>query len=363
MSREKLGALALALKQIRWFARKQKEIRFVERRFRTPLGYTVIERYVALDRVGGYVPGGLASYPSTVLMICGPAREAGVKDIVLATPPGKDGRVNEGVLAAAKLCGVREVIKLGGAQAIAAFAYGTKSIMKVGLIAGPGNKYVTEAKRQAAASGLVSIDALAGPTELLVLADESANPEYVSEDILSQAEHGNKTLCGVVSDSLELLSQVKEIIQGPQSERERLESIRQSYLFSVRAKNLRDSVKFAQAFAPEHLEVMVSEGLRVSKALSRSGLVLVGEYSPCSATDYVVGTDHILPTGGSAARISGVSVGTFLRRVEVVQATSSSLKKSLNALSTLALMEGLPNHARAANIRFRFRFSRKREKS
>ena len=209
MPKEKLGALALALKQIRWFARKQKETRFGEKRFRTPLGHAVTERFVPLDRVGGYVPGGLASYPSTVLMICGPAREAGVKDIVLATPPGKDGRVNDGVLTAAKLCGVREVIKLGGAQAVAALAYGTSSIKKVDLIAGPGNKYVTEAKRQAAASGLVSIDALAGPTELLILADRIANPEYVSEDVLSQAEHGNKTLCGVVSDSSELLSQVK----------------------------------------------------------------------------------------------------------------------------------------------------------
>src|SRR5208283_3500751 len=216
--------------------------------------------------------------------------------------------------------------------------------------------YVTEAKRQVATSGRVSIDALAGPTELLILADKSANAEYVSEDLLSQAEHGNKTLCGLVSASESLLSRVRHNIEGSlDQERKRIESIKQSYLYLVRAKNLSESISFAQAFAPEHLEVVVKDWQRVSDRLSRSGLMLIGEYVPCSATDYIVGTDHILPTGGSASRTGGVSVETFLKRVESVRATPAALRKSLNALSTLALMEGLPNHARAAETRFKKR--------
>ena len=350
LEEEKLRALKSSLKQIRWLTRRQKNARFGEKKYRTPFGYMISEYFIPLARVGGYVPGGLASYPSTVLMTCGPALEAGVKDIVLATPPGKDGRINAGVLVAAQLCGVKEVIKLGGAHAVAALAYGTKSIRRVDLIAGPGNKYVTEAKRQVSASNLVLIDALAGPTELLVVANTNTNPEFVAEDIISQAEHGNRTLCGVVSDSEIFLSRVKNLIERQDKSRKRFESIRQSTIFLVKARDKEEALSFAEAFAPEHLEVLLENN--APRIISRSGLTLVGEYSPCSASDYAVGTDHILPTGGTASRTSGVSVETFLKRVQTVKSTPSSLKKSLRTISTLSLMEGLPNHARAAEIRF-----------
>lgn len=354
LSKQQKEALRSAHAQIRWLAKSQMRKRYRKCTYRTPLGFTVEESFAPLKRIGGYVPGGLASYPSTVLMICAPAREAGVSDIVLATPPNSSGKVAPALLYAASLCGVSEVIKLGGAQAIASLAYGSESIQKVELIAGPGNQYVTEAKRQVSASGAVLIDALAGPTELLILADRRARPDLVSEDLISQAEHGNKTLIGVVSDSAEFLSRVRDATYEAVSiKRERYEHIRQSCLFSVKARSLDEAVEFAQSFAPEHLELHASNASSFERKLTSAGLILSGEYVPCSATDYIVGTDHILPTGGSASRSSGLSVETFLRRVTVVRSSSASLRRALKPLAELAKLEGLPNHAAAANTRFR----------
>ena len=350
LGNSKVSAFKLAYRQIRFIARKQMN-RFKETRYRTPLGFVVRERFLPLERVAGYVPGGLASYPSTVLMICGPAREAGVRDIVIITPPRNDGSVSESVLVTAEICNVKHVIKLGGAQAIAALACGTESIKKADLIAGPGNRYVTEAKRQVSSSGKVSIDALAGPTELLIIADRNADVEDVFEDIISQAEHGNRTLCGVVSDSKELIEQLKERFKTA-GERKRVEEIKQSTICAVRTRSVNHSIQFAQAFAPEHLELLVSNPGKIERRITRSGLVLLGRYAPCSASDYVVGTDHILPTGGLASRFAGVSVESFLRRNTCVESTRRALSNSLSTLSTIAELEGLPNHAEAANSRF-----------
>jgi histidinol dehydrogenase len=351
LSEKQVTALKTLARQIGKIASSQME-RFGPRKSNSPLGFSVTERYVPFARIGGYVPGGLASYPSTVLMICVTARQAGVKDVVLATPPRRDGSIPESILVAADICGVSEIIKAGGAQAIGALAYGTETIEKVDVIAGPGNQYVTEAKRQVASSGNVLIDSLAGPTELLIIADKSADPVLVAEDLISQAEHGNRTICGVVSDSPSLIKAVAPRLKDVSS-RPRLSQIEESILFTTRVPNRSRMIKFAQKFAPEHLEVMLADSSRIESKLTNSGLVLVGDYTPCSSTDYIAGTNHVLPTAGTAAISPGLGVENFLKRVTVVTGSRTSLGKASRFVSTLANMENLPNHAAAVEIRFK----------
>jgi histidinol dehydrogenase len=351
LSAEQVDALRTASKQIS-FISKQQMTRFNSREKTTPLGFGVKETYVPFKRIGGYVPGGLASYPSTVLMIGATANEAGVQEIVIATPPRKDGSIDESVLVAADIVGIKEIVKAGGAQAIAALAFGTRTIKRVDMIVGPGNQYVTEAKRQVSASRQVLIDSLAGPTELLIVADKTADPKLVSEDLISQAEHGNRTLCGVVSNSSRLVRNVSAILRR-MSDRKRLDQILQAYLFTVLVKNRDMLIEFAQRFAPEHLEVMVEKPKAVAERLTKSGLVLIGDFAPCSATDYIVGTNHILPTGGTARLASGLSVENFLKRVLAVSASRQSLRKSSKYIATLSSMENLPNHGKATLVRFR----------
>lgn len=348
LTREQITALRTATRQISTLVSRQRK-RFLPRKYQTPLGFVIKERYVSFARIGGYVPGGLASYPSTVLMICVTARVAGVKEIVLATPPRKDGSINEAVLVAADICHVKEILKVGGAQAVAALAIGTESMKKVSLVAGPGNKFVTEAKRQVSAKGEVLIDSLAGPTELLIVADESADPTLVAEDLVSQAEHGNKTLCGMVTNSKKLCRDVVSILEGLK-ERPRISQIRESSIFTVLASGEKLMIEFAQAFAPEHVEVMTSSR-RISNQITNSGLVMNGENVPCAATDYIVGTNHILPTGGTAKVTSGLGVSNFLKRVSVVSAPKSAIRKAAKFVPILAVMEGLPNHGAAALAR------------
>jgi histidinol dehydrogenase len=348
LTSEQISALKTAASQISGLVSKQKR-RFLPRRYRTPLGFIVEERYVPFARIGGYVPGGLAAYPSTVLMICVTAKEADVKEIALATPPRKDGSVNEAVLVAADICGVSEILKVGGAQAIAALALGTESTRKVSLVAGPGNKYVTEAKRQVSASGDVLIDSLAGPTELLVVADNSADPTLVAEDLISQAEHGNRTLCGLVTNSGKLCEEVVFTLEG-MTVRPRISQILESKLFTVLVPDEKLMAEFAQVFAPEHVEVMASNQ-RLTRRFTNSGLVMIGNNVPCAATDYIVGTNHILPTGGTARVSSGLAVSNFLKRILVVSASKSTIKKAAKFVPTLAAMEDLPNHGFAAVAR------------
>ena len=347
-------AIRRSRNQIRFLARRQME-RFAKKTYNTPLGYKIEESFKPIERVGGYIPGGLASYPSTVLMISVTAKEAGVEDIIICTP-AKNGRVNPSVLVAADICGVEEILKVGGVQGIGALAFGTQTVRKVSLITGPGNQYVTEAKKQIMRSGICSIDMLAGPTELLILADSSANPRLVYEDLISQAEHGNKTLCGVVSDSADLLDQVKQLASNrSERSRKKFKEISESTLFGVKANSIeKDGLAFVNKFAPEHLQVIVSKLLerRVESKLTNAGLLLFGEYAPCSASDYIVGTNHILPTGGEAAKGAGLDVGKFLKRVTIVRATKTALRKSIRDLSILAELENLPNHANAAGARF-----------
>lgn len=351
VSDEAIKALKTESNQISYLAKMQMS-RFKPLGFTSPLGYSVNETYVPFKRIGGYVPGGFASYPSTVSMIAATANQAGVKEVVIATPPRKDGSVDESVLVAADINGVKEIIKAGGAQAIAALAFGTRTIKKVDLIAGPGNQYVTESKRQISATRQVLIENLAGPTEILIIADSSADPLLVAEDLLSQAEHGNRTLCGLVSDSSELIRTVTQKLRNI-SGRPRLTQILESSLFTVLVRSKEMMVEFAQRFAPEHLEVMVEKPQRIGNRLTNSGLVLLGDYTPCSSTDYISGTNHILPTGGTARVASGLSVENFLKRVTTVTSSRSTLQRSSKFISTLGNMENLPNHGAAALIRFK----------
>lgn len=348
LSKEQVEALKAAARQIAGFASTQCK-RFEARSYRTPLGFVVKERYVPFTRIGGYVPGGQAAYPSTVLMICVTAREAGVKEIVLASPPRNDGLVNETVLVAADICGVTEILKVGGAQAVAALALGTESTRKVSLVVGPGNKYVTEAKRQVSGRGEVLIDSLAGPTELLIVAGKSAEPTLVAEDIISQAEHGNRTLCGLVTNSKRLCDETMSVLRG-MTKRPRISQIMESNLFTVLVHDEKLMVEFANSFAAEHLEVMATNR-RLSKQITNSGLVMQGENVPCAATDYIVGTNHILPTGGTSRLSSGLGVSNFLKRVLVVSGSKASIRKGAKLVATISDMEGLPNHAFAALAR------------
>jgi len=350
VSDERVKALRTAQEQISQIA-KQQTTRFKARSFKSPLGFEVNETYAPFKRIGGYVPGGLASYPSTVLMIAATAKQAGVKEIVIATPPRKDGGIDESVLVAADICGIKEIIKAGGAQAIAALAFGTRTIRKVDLIAGPGNQYVTEAKRQVSSMRQVLIENLAGPTELLIIASKTAEPLFVAEDLISQAEHGNRTLCGLVSDSPELIKNVTARLRNI-SDRPRLGQILESTLFTVLVRNEGMMVEFAQMFAPEHLEVMIANSKSIRKKLTNSGLVLIGNYTPCSSTDYIAGTNHILPTGGTVRLASGLGVEDFLKRVTTVSASRQTLRKASKVIATLANMENLPNHGKAAFARF-----------
>jgi histidinol dehydrogenase len=344
---KEIKAIKKSYEQIRWLAKMQMQ-RFLPRNCNTSLGYVVTEKFIPLSRIGGYIPGGLASYPSTVLMICGTAIEAGVKEIVLATPCS-NGILSPAVLVAADICGVDEIIKVGGVQAIGALAYGTKSIKKVELIAGPGNEFVTEAKRQVESQRAVAIDTLAGPTELLIIADDSADERLVFEDLMSQAEHGNRTLCGVVTNSNKMINSI--VLRANETgSRKRFDKLAQAILFTVKVSSLDQAVEFAQALAPEHVEILVSKP--IAQSLTKSGLILEGSFAPCSASDYIVGTNHILPTGGTASRSSGLSVETFTKRMIVVRGSRAALRRSVKYISQLATLEGLPNHAMAAESRF-----------
>ncbi len=262
-------------------------------------GQSVTIRGLPVRRAGAYVPGGRAAYPSSVVMCCVPARAAGVAEIAVATPPGHDGEANPVILAACALCGVREVYLMGGAQAIAALAYGTATVEPVDVVVGPGNAYVQEAKRQVA--GLVGIDGIAGPSELLVIADADADPRVVALDLAAQAEHGPDTLVAAASPSAELLEQVEREAAGIAARRD---SVQDAPLALVRTDDLEAAVDLANAFAPEHLELACADAESLAERVRASGCVFVGGAGGAAFGDYVAGSNHVLPTGG-AARFSG----------------------------------------------------------
>lgn len=309
-----------------------------------PDGHTVTLRELPVGRAGVYVPGGRAAYPSTVVMCCVPARVAGVEQIAVATPPGQDGQAPDATLAACRLCNVDEVFLMGGAQAVAALAYGTASVAPVDVIVGPGNSYVQEAKRQLV--GLVGIDGVAGPTELLVVADAQADPELVALDLAAQAEHGPDSVVAVASPDQALLEAVAEAAARLTSERP---TVQDAPLALIRVPSLDAAIDFANSFAPEHLELACEDAPRLAAAVRASGSVFIG--GGAAFGDYAAGSNHVLPTGG-AARFSGpLGASTFRRRQALVSLPESAARALAPHVSSVARAEGFPVHAESAEAR------------
>jgi histidinol dehydrogenase len=305
-----------------------------------------------LRSVGCYVPGGRASYASTVLMTAGVAKLAGVGRVVLCTPPDSRGRVSDAIFAAADLCGVDELYRVGGAHSIAALGYGTKTIPRVDKVVGPGGIYVSVAKKLI--SSAVPIDFFAGPTELIVAADETADPRLVAWDLVGQAEHGEDSLCGLVTWDSSLVENVRSEVAKISGSVERREYVVGALKkgFAALCTDSETALALVNALAPEHLEVMVRDSRAFSGGVENAGLTLLGRYSPCAASDYCVGTDHVIPTQGYAAVRGGLSVLDFLKLNWVVEGTREGLKATLPSLDALSKSEGLPNHYRSVKARF-----------
>jgi histidinol dehydrogenase len=305
-----------------------------------------------IESVGCYVPGGQAAYPSTVVMTAVPAKIAGVPRIVVASPSDSMGKVNPLVLVACDICGVNEVYKVGGAQAIAALAYGTDTIKPVRKIMGPGSKYVTMAK--VLVSQDVAIDMPAGPSEVLVLADQYADPRLVAYDMISQAEHGTDSVAALITTSDRLAAQVQEQLGKLAAVAPRGDKIADSlnkYSFIVTCTSMDEAVELTNEFAAEHLEVMTKDAKALSERLV-AGLILLGPYSPVPLSDYASGTNHVLPTGGFAKSFSGLSAIDYMRRVSIAECSREGLEKVRGQVKVLTDTENLPNHSKAINARF-----------
>jgi len=304
-----------------------------------------------IESVGCYVPGGQAAYPSTLVMTVVPAKVSGVPRIVVCSPPNVKGKVNPLVLVAADICEVNEVYKVGGAQAIAALAYGTETIQPVKKIVGPGSKYVTAAK--ILVSKDVAIDMPAGPSEVLVLADETANPQFIALDMISQAEHGGDSVAGLITTSEKTALQVQEnlvqlVASAPRGEK--VSKALEKYGFIVICGSIDEAVALVNRFAPEHLEVMATNAKVLAKKLT-AGLILIGPYSPVALSDYGTGTNHVLPTGGFAQVFSGLSALDFTRRVSIVESSKGGLEKARSAIKVMTEAEDFPNHSKAIEAR------------
>jgi histidinol dehydrogenase len=308
-----------------------------------------------LKRVGIYVPGGTAAYPSSVLMNAAPAQVAGVREIALATPCARDGAVSDGVLCACEVLGLKEVYRLGGAQAIAALAYGTRSVRPVEKIVGPGNLFVMLAKR--AVFGQVDIDMLAGPSEVLILADQSARPDWIAADLLAQAEHDPLAACMLVTDAPAVAAAVRRELARQLAElpRRRIaEAALRAWGLILVTRDLDEAAAAANELAPEHLEIHARRPEALARKLTCAGAIFLGPYAVESLGDYVAGPSHTLPTGGTARAFSGVSVHTFLRRTSLVMADAEGLTRLAGATEALAAAEGLEAHRRAVEARARF---------
>ena len=317
-------------------------------------GVVTGQKVMPIEKVGLYVPGGTAAYPSTVLMDSIPAKIAGCKEIVMVTPPSADGKVNPVILAAAKIAGVDRIFKLGGAQAVAALAYGTESVPKVDKIVGPGNAFVAEAKKQV--FGKVSIDMIAGPSEILVVADATANPRFVAADLLSQAEHDRMASAVLVTDSYELALAVSEELERQIPELDRAEiarcSIDNNGKIIVAEDNLMLAIGIANEIAPEHLELCVDNPFDYLDKVHHAGSIFMGKYCPEALGDYFAGPNHTLPTSGTARFSSPLSVDDFVKKTQFTYYTENALEKVADKVSYFAKKEGLGAHARSATIRF-----------
>ncbi len=310
-------------------------------------------KITAIDKAGVYVPGGKAAYPSSVLMNVIPAKVAGVGQIIMVTPPGATGKVNPGTLVAADIAGVDTIYKVGGAQAIAALAFGTRSIPKVDKITGPGNIFVALAKK--AVYGYVSIDSIAGPSEILVLADETANPRYVAADLLSQAEHDELASAILITTSKELADRVSAEVDNFVKELSRTEIMQKSldnYGYILLAENMSDAIDAANAIASEHLEILTKNPFDTMTRIRNAGAIFLGEYSSEPLGDYYAGPNHILPTNGTAKFFSPVNVDDFIKKTSIISYSREALEKVHKEIELFAESEGLTAHANSIKVRF-----------
>lgn len=347
---ELLRIIRRALKNIEAYHAKQMQYSWFDSK---PDGTMLGQKVTPLQRVGVYVPGGKAVYPSSVLMNIMPAKVAGVEEIIMVTPPGRDGKVNPTTLVAAKEAGADQVYKVGGAQAIAALAYGTESIPKADKIVGPGNIYVALAKK--AVYGHVSIDSIAGPSEILVLADEGANPRYVAADLLSQAEHDELASAILVTTSMELAEKVSEQTDLFIRELSRGEIIRKSldnYGHILVADTMEDAIDAANEIASEHLEIMTADPYQVMTKIRNAGAIFIGEYSSEPLGDYFAGPNHVLPTNGTAKFFSPLGVDDFIKRSSIIYYSREALKDIHKDIIQFAEAEKLTAHANSIRVRF-----------
>ena len=344
-----LEILERAAANIRKFHEKQVRNSFI---VNDENGIVMGQKVIPVDRAGLYVPGGTAAYPSTVLMDAIPAKIAGVREVVMVTPPSKDGKVNPVILAAAHVAGIDRIFKVGGAQAVAALAYGTESVPRVDKIVGPGNAFVAEAKRQV--YGIVSIDMIAGPSEILIVADGKSNPRHVAADLLSQAEHDKLASAVLVTDSADLASAVQAEIERQIPLLERAEIARASIDNNgkiIVAEDLRVAIDIANEIAPEHLELCVDAPFDYLDSIRHAGSIFMGRNCPEALGDYMAGPNHTLPTSGTARFSSPLSVDDFVKKTQYTYFTREALEKVARDVEYFATKEGLTAHAKSAVVR------------
>ncbi len=332
------------------FHEKQKRVSFIDTR---PDGSILGQKITPMDSVGVYVPGGKAVYPSSTLMTVVPAKVAGVGKVIMTTPAGPDGKVNPGTLVAASIAGVDEIYKTGGAQAIAALAYGTESIQKVDKIVGPGNIFVALAKK--AVYGYVSIDSIAGPSEILVLADETANPRFVAADLLSQAEHDELASAILITTSMELAEKVNVEVDKFVKELSRTEIMEKSlnnYGYILVADSMEDAIDAANEIASEHMEILTENPYEVMTKIRHAGAIFLGNYSSEPLGDYFAGPNHVLPTNGTAKFFSPLSVDDYIKKSSIISYSKEALEKVHKDIELFARMEGLTAHENSIKVRF-----------
>ena len=345
-----LTVIRKALVNIRKYHEKQRQYSWFDSE---ESGIILGQKVTALEKVGVYVPGGKAVYPSSVLMNIVPAKVAGVKTIVMTTPPGKDGKVNPATLVAAKEAGVDAIYKVGGAQAIAALAFGTESVPKVDKIVGPGNIYVALAKK--AVFGFVCIDSIAGPSEIMVLADETANPRFVAADLLSQAEHDEMASAILVTTSRDLAEQVSKEVEGFVAQLSRKEIIQKSldnYGFILVAESMDEAIATVNEIASEHLELVTKNPFETMTKIRNAGAIFVGEYSSEPLGDYFAGPNHVLPTNGTAKFFSPLSVDDFIKKSSIISYSREALEPIYKDIVQFAECEQLTAHANSIRVRF-----------
>ena len=350
VDKDLLNVIRKALVNIRSFHEKQKQYSWFDSK---PDGTMLGQKVTALSRVGVYVPGGKAAYPSSVLMNVIPAKVAGVEEIIMCTPPGKDGKVYPTTLVAAKESGVDVIYKVGGAQAVGAMAYGTESIPKVDKIVGPGNIYVALAKK--AVFGYVSIDSVAGPSEIMVLADETANPRFVAADLLSQAEHDEMASAILVTTSEELAGQVSKEVDGFVAVLSRKDIIQKSldtYGYILVASSMEEAIDVVNEIASEHLEIVTKNPFDTMTRVKNAGAIFLGEYSSEPLGDYFAGPNHVLPTNGTAKFFSPLSVDDFIKKSSIISYSKEALDSIHNDIENFANAEHLTAHANSIHVRF-----------